>query len=140
MTVEEVCLNGIQVEPPTRFVHQRRQTCRRIVSAALADPLDGLFQADLQLNVHAASCPIGGVRRSASPRATEYSRSTRPRQGAPSRSPGLVRSRLRCYPDAQMAEPEGSLERTYRPAGSRRMLPTLAAFLVLVFCAPAAHA
>ena len=55
MSVEEVCLNGVQIEPSTRFVHKRRQTCRRIVSATLADPLDGLFQADFQLDVHPES-------------------------------------------------------------------------------------
>lgn len=55
MSVEKVCLNGVQIEPPTRFVHERCQTRRRIVSATLADPLDGLFQADFQLDVHPAS-------------------------------------------------------------------------------------
>lgn len=65
MTVEEVCLNWTQVEPPARFVHERRQTCRWIVSPALADPLDSLLQADFQLNVHAVSRPGGSVQWSA---------------------------------------------------------------------------
>lgn len=64
MTIEEFCLNRVQVEPPTRVVHERRQTFRRIVSAALADPLDGLLQAGFQLNVHAAPRPAGGAHRS----------------------------------------------------------------------------
>lgn len=55
MSVEKVRLNGVQIEPPTRFIHERRQTCRRIVSTTLTDPLDGLFQADFQSDVHPES-------------------------------------------------------------------------------------
>jgi len=76
MAVQEVRLDGVEVEPSAGFIHERRQTRRRIVSAALADPLDRLFQTDFQLYVHSGPSP--GKRASAGLRAVfhrKYSRS-----------------------------------------------------------------
>jgi hypothetical protein len=46
MAVQVVCLDRVEVEASTRFINERRYPRGRIVPAALADPLDGLSQAD----------------------------------------------------------------------------------------------
>ena len=52
MAVQEVRLDGVEVEPSTGFVHQGRQTRRGVVRPPLADPLDRFLQADLEMDIH----------------------------------------------------------------------------------------
>lgn len=60
MTVQKVCLDGVEVEASTRFIHERRYARGRIVPAALIDPLDRFFQTDFQLDVHSGPRPAAG--------------------------------------------------------------------------------
>jgi len=137
MAVQEVRLDGVEVEASTRFIHERGQTRRRIVAAALADPLDRLFQTDFQLCVHSGPSP--GTRASAGLRAVfhrKYSRSNPSGQdhrtlpnlrlsragppGGPSARLAPRRSRLALAPGRPRAGRGPPHRRRARPRARRR--------------------